>query len=294
MINRRRDGIIVRVAEPADLGRLVDLCIEHSLFERSPLRTGRLHSRLEASMFGPSRRLWCLLATCDEEPVGYATYSLEYATWSGSEFVHMDTLFVRDGWRGRGIGEMLFDTVVDASRAGGVLTVEWQTPDWNIDGQRFYERRGVTGIAKVRYRYDLSVQDASVAEPVTDSVPLTAERARAVLAELSTAWVAGDVDRIVRAFRSDGAYGASIESEPANPAVGHDRIRALVAAMLDHDAGSSAQIERAHIAGSIATVRWVYSTPQPDGSVRDARGVDVFEVAPDGVVSKDAYRKVTS
>ncbi|HVF16786.1 MAG TPA: GNAT family N-acetyltransferase, partial [Steroidobacteraceae bacterium] len=85
----------------------------------------------------------------------YATATIDYATWMSREFIHLDCLFVTDRVRSRGVGARLLESVCEYARAAGITQVQWQTPDWNLDAQRFYKRVGATPKPKVRFTLNL-------------------------------------------------------------------------------------------------------------------------------------------
>jgi GNAT superfamily N-acetyltransferase len=63
----------------------------------------------------------------------------------------MDCLYVREAWRGRGVGHQLWKAVHAFARAQGCRTMQWQTPEWNVDAARFYRRLGALEAIKRRY-----------------------------------------------------------------------------------------------------------------------------------------------
>lgn len=152
------DAPLVRHARPADLPRIVELATEHAAYEKAAPPVPDLERRLDALLFGtPGPRLRCLVAQLPGgEVVGYATCAPELSTWEGREYLHMDCLFLRSGHRGRGLGALLIEAVVDEARKLGITEVQWQTPAWNEGAVRFYERLGAR--AKEKLRYSLPVE----------------------------------------------------------------------------------------------------------------------------------------
>ncbi|WP_412544018.1 GNAT family N-acetyltransferase [Longispora sp. K20-0274] len=138
--------MIIRPARPEDLPALVDLCVAHAAFERAAIDPTGLADRLAAALFGTGR-LGCLVLDADGRLDGYATFGREFSTWAGAEYTHLDCLFVTGARRGGGWGRRLFEEVV--ARADG--EVQWQTPEWNTDARRFYERLGARPAPKIRY-----------------------------------------------------------------------------------------------------------------------------------------------
>ena len=149
----------VRPARPEDLPHIAALAAEHAAYEKASPPPADLDRRLERLLFGPATppRLSCFVAELDGgAPIGYASCAPEVSTWDGVEYLHMDCLFLRDGHRGLGIGPLLMRAVVDEARARGLAQVQWQTPPWNTDAIRFYDRLGAA--AKEKRRYFLPVE----------------------------------------------------------------------------------------------------------------------------------------
>lgn len=151
------DRVTIRIAEPADLDQLCRLIAEHAAYERADA-PAVLTERLEVLLFGSAPRLYALLACDGTATVGYATWSFEVSTWQGTEYAHMDCLYVRDDWRGAGIGRRLFQEVAAAAASRGAGELQWQTPDWNERAVRFYRREG--GLDKAKHRFTLSLPSA--------------------------------------------------------------------------------------------------------------------------------------
>jgi GNAT superfamily N-acetyltransferase len=142
---------MIRAAREADLDALLVLCAEHAEYERASFDAEAARRNLGRFLFGDSPRVWCVVVEVDGAIAGYATYSLEFSTWRATELVHMDCLFVRASHRNRGLGSQLMQTVIDAAHERGT-SLEWQTPSWNADAIRFYDRLGATRADKARYR----------------------------------------------------------------------------------------------------------------------------------------------
>ncbi|MFC8372786.1 GNAT family N-acetyltransferase [Streptomyces sp. NPDC057239] len=148
----------VRHARPVDLSHVALLAAEHAAYENAAQPPADLPRRLEALLFGSAAgRLRCFVAELgDGGIIGYASCAPEVSTWGGAEYLHMDCLFLRERYRGLGVGRMLVDAVLDEARALGLDQVQWQTPPWNKGAIRFYDRLGAQ--AKEKRRYFLPVQ----------------------------------------------------------------------------------------------------------------------------------------
>jgi GNAT superfamily N-acetyltransferase len=146
----------VRPARPADVSQLLDLIQQHATFERTVASLSE--ADLAAILGAPQPPTRLIVADDGIGLVGYAALTFDYALWSASRFAHLDCLFVRDTMRGRRIGKHLFDETRRLAEAAGASRIEWQTPAWNVDAIRFYEREGGRDLAKMRF--GLSVDPA--------------------------------------------------------------------------------------------------------------------------------------
>lgn len=141
----------IRRVVPDDLAELIALCRAHAAFEKSATQTPDA-DRLRVALFDSPARLHAWVAVDERgELIGYASATVDFSTWSASEFMHLDCLFVMPEYRGQRIGQQLIADVKASARALGLGQLQWQTPDWNVDAQRFYERLGAQPIPKVRY-----------------------------------------------------------------------------------------------------------------------------------------------
>lgn len=146
---------LIRPATPADMTGLTGLCRRHAEYERAGPPAPDLGRRLDRALFGDPPALGCLILCHGEQAVGYATFTEDFSTWRGDRFLHLDCLFVDIPHRGAGRGGQLFDAIAAVARSRGIGEMQWQTPDWNTDAQRFYQRRGAQGSAKTRYTLGL-------------------------------------------------------------------------------------------------------------------------------------------
>lgn len=146
---------IVRPAQSDDVDTLVTLCAEHAQFERAGYDTEGKAVKLGEALFGAHPKVRAWIAIAHDKAVGYAAATEDFSTWHAVSFLHMDGLFVRQGHRNSGIGAALLSAVIQDARNRGLHEVQWQTPDWNADACRFYQRQGAAAQAKIRFRFPI-------------------------------------------------------------------------------------------------------------------------------------------
>ena len=140
----------IRQAVPSDLPELVELCAEHAAYERSHFEPEGKVEALRIMLFAPEARLQCLVAEADGKLIGYATFSVECSTWDAAYYMHMDCLFLRPEARNKGLGKQLMKVIAQQALDMGVARMQWQTPSFNVDAVRFYDRLGP--VKKEKYR----------------------------------------------------------------------------------------------------------------------------------------------
>ncbi|MEM7550543.1 MAG: GNAT family N-acetyltransferase [Bacteroidota bacterium] len=144
----------IRDANEGDFPKLIDLFQEFALFEKTPERMVNTVEKMkkEKSFFNG------FVAVDENENVlGFATYFFSYHTWIGKS-IYMDDLYVREQYRGLGLGKALLDKVVDFAKKEKCSKVRWQVSNWNTNAQEFYKKMGAQ-IDDVEINCDLTLNN---------------------------------------------------------------------------------------------------------------------------------------
>jgi ribosomal protein S18 acetylase RimI-like enzyme len=141
----------IRTATPNDLIEIIQLCIEHAAYEKANYEPSGKTEKLRKMLFCEEPQLHCLIVEINSEIVGYATFSNECSTWNADYYTHMDCLFLREQFRGFGIGEALINEIITQSKLKNTHHIEWQTPTFNERAIKFYNRIGAISKEKLRF-----------------------------------------------------------------------------------------------------------------------------------------------
>ncbi|WP_443946920.1 N-acetyltransferase family protein [Pedobacter sp. AW1-32] len=130
---------ILRKAVADDCPRILELINELALYERVPEEvTVNLDHFIDAG-FGKQPVWNAYVAEVDETVVGFALYYTRYSTWKGCR-LYLEDFIVTEAFRGKGIGKILFEKVIEESKNGNYNGMVWQVLDWNEPAINFYNK----------------------------------------------------------------------------------------------------------------------------------------------------------
>ena len=78
----------------------------------------------------------------DGQPAGYALFFAYYSSFEGRPGLFLEDIYVRDQYRGKGIGKALLAQVASVARQENCFGVRWQVLDWNTPAIEFYKSLG--------------------------------------------------------------------------------------------------------------------------------------------------------
>jgi len=116
------------IRELAEFERELDLCV---IEEADLVRDG----------FGANPSFRALIADWDGQPAGYALFFGCYSTWAGRR-LFLDDLFVREPFRGRGIGKALLAFVARIAVQENCSGMQWEVLKWNEKAIELYKSLG--------------------------------------------------------------------------------------------------------------------------------------------------------
>lgn len=129
----------IRKARKEDCPRILELIHELALYEKAPEEVTVTLEEMEEAGFG-NKPVWeAYVAELDGTIHGIALYYIRYSTWKGRR-IYLEDLIVTEKMRGKGIGKLLFDQVVEEARSKGYSGMVWQVLDWNEPAINFYKK----------------------------------------------------------------------------------------------------------------------------------------------------------
>ena len=132
-------SIIIRTAVKADCSRLLELIKELAVYEKAPDEVTVSLAEFEDAGFGDNPVWKAFVAEENGIIQGFGLYYIRYSTWKGCR-MYLEDLLVTEKMRGKGLGKMIFDRLIEEAKEKNFKGMTWQVLDWNDPAINFYEK----------------------------------------------------------------------------------------------------------------------------------------------------------
>jgi GNAT superfamily N-acetyltransferase len=134
--------VALRVAEADDVDLILEFIEGRAEYEATGHQVEADVDQLRETLFGDRCFAEVLIAEYDGEPAGFVLYYHNYSTYLGKPGLHVEDIYVRPEYRGKGIGTKLFTHLAKIAIDRGCGRFEWWVLDWNAPAISFYEKLG--------------------------------------------------------------------------------------------------------------------------------------------------------
>ena len=142
--------LAIRPATAIDVPLILEFVHELATYEREPHAVVASQADLLRDGFGERPLYQSLIAELDGVAAGFAVYFLNYSTWRGRPGIHLEDLFVRPPFRGKGIGKALLVHVAKVAVENQCARFQWDVLDWNQSAIDFYQSLGAKFLTEWR------------------------------------------------------------------------------------------------------------------------------------------------
>lgn len=132
-------AITIRRAVKEDCSRLLELVTELAVYEKAPDDVTVTLKHFIESGFGDTPVWWAFVAEEDGVIHGFALYYIRYSTWKGQR-MYLEDILVTEEARGKGIGKLLMNRLIEEAKEKKFSGMMWQVLDWNEPAINFYKK----------------------------------------------------------------------------------------------------------------------------------------------------------
>lgn len=131
--------ITLRRATKEDCPRLLELIKELAVYEKAPDEVTVSLEHFIESGFGERPVWWAFVAEEQGTILGFALYYIRYSTWKG-QAMYLEDILVTEQSRGKGIGKILMDRLIEEAKEKKFNRILWQVLEWNEPAINFYKK----------------------------------------------------------------------------------------------------------------------------------------------------------
>ena len=132
----------LRFATETDTGLILEFIKGLAEYERLAHEVVADEESLRNTLFRGRKVAEVVIADYHEEPAGFALFFHNYSTFLAKPGLYLEDLFVKPGFRGKGIGRELLSCLARIAVDRGCGRLEWWVLDWNDTAIRFYKNLG--------------------------------------------------------------------------------------------------------------------------------------------------------
>lgn len=140
------EQLVIRDARPGDESLILELITELADYERLAHHVVATPQDLTDNLFGADSHVRCQIAEWEQQPAGFALWFYNFSTFMGKKGLYLEDLFVRERFRGKGIGKALLQRLAVIAEASGCGRMEWVVLDWNQSAIDFYKSLGAATV----------------------------------------------------------------------------------------------------------------------------------------------------
>ena len=141
--------VIYREAEATESGLILKFIRELADYENLLDEVTATEDDIKKSLFGSNPNAFCVFADIGNTTVGFTICFYNYSTFKGKYGIHVDDLYVRQEYRGQGIGKGFFKYIARKASVEKCSRVDWVCLDWNKKSIEFYKKLGARAMEEL-------------------------------------------------------------------------------------------------------------------------------------------------
>jgi GNAT superfamily N-acetyltransferase len=157
------EKISIKKVTLTNLDEFITLVDEHMRYEKFKLHKDSKR-RLKKAIKKKEKRFQAFVAYKKKEPIAYMFLCYLYSDMLGKPTLFMESLFVAEKERGKGIGTLLIRFCIKKAKKEGCGRFEWRMQTWNKKTLKFYKKFPMKNLHEDSFR--ISEKDFTKAQKI--------------------------------------------------------------------------------------------------------------------------------
>jgi GNAT superfamily N-acetyltransferase len=136
------EKLAVRPARPEDAELILQFINELAIYEKLSHEVEATAEKIRSTLFSDPPPAEVLLGFVNGEPAVCALFFTSYSTFLAKPGIYLEDLFVREKFRGLGLGKAMLSELAALAVNRSCGRLEWSVLDWNEPAIVFYKRIG--------------------------------------------------------------------------------------------------------------------------------------------------------
>lgn len=132
----------IRRATPQDVAPITQMIHALAEFEHAANECTVTETQIATALFGNRPTMYGHVAEVDGEVAAMALWFVNFSTWDGVAGIYLEDLFVRPGFRRRGLARALLAALAGECVQRGYTRLSWAVLNWNADAITLYDAIG--------------------------------------------------------------------------------------------------------------------------------------------------------
>ncbi|WP_297598917.1 GNAT family N-acetyltransferase [Mycobacterium sp.] len=132
----------IRRATPRDVAAITEMIHALAEFEHAADQCTVTETQISAALFGERPTVYGHVVEVDDEVAAMALWFVNFSTWDGVGGIYLEDLFVRPGFRRRGLARALLAALAGECVRQGYTRLSWAVLNWNADAITLYDGVG--------------------------------------------------------------------------------------------------------------------------------------------------------
>jgi len=139
MVSTKIKNFFIREAVSDDSALILSFIRDLAAYEKLSNEVVATESLLRENLFGERRTAEVLIGEYQGTPAAFALFFHNFSTFLGRPGIYLEDLFVKQAFRGKGLGRCMLAYLAHLAKQRGCGRLEWWVLDWNTPAIEFYE-----------------------------------------------------------------------------------------------------------------------------------------------------------